>query len=241
MNYQFQLQNIKQQIGNINNQFDDLMNQTQNMASSNVYNIAIEILNIGISLIKIGTQIPNKENDIFNYALQIESIGMQIQNYGNQIKNMNNMNSYMNNNNNINLSMIIPNNNIMMPNQMLGLNLMGINNNNEDWLKGFKMAVEEEKYIEEIEKFDNSPKINIIFKTDQGVTHTLVFKYGTTIDEVLKKYCHRMHEPEFIFKKKKCCLFNARQLKFGDKTKIEDFFPGISNPKVIVNGVNNLI
>ena len=239
MNYQFQLQNIKQQIGNINNQFDDLMNQIQNMASSNVYNIAIEILNIGISLIKIGTQIPNKENDIFNYALQIESIGIQIQNYGNQIKNMNNMNN-MNNNNNINLSMIIPDNNIMMPNQMLGLNLMGINNNDNDWFKGFKMGVEEEKYIEEIEKFDNSPKINIIFKTNQGVTHTLVFKYGTTIDEVLKKYCHRIKELEFICKIKRCFLFNASRLKFGDKTKIEDFFKGISNPKVVVNDVNNL-
>jgi len=237
MNYQFQLQNIKQQIGNINNQFDDLMNQMQNMASSNVYNIAIEILNIGISLIKIGTQIPNKENDIFNYALQIESIGMQIQNYGNQIKNMNNMNN-MNNNNNINLSMIIPDNNIMMPNQMLGLNLMGINNINEDWFKGFKMGVEEEKYIEEIEKYDNSPKINIIFKTTQGVCFSLPFNYGTTIDEVLKKYCHRMHEPEFICKIKKCFLFNASQLKFGDKTKIEDFFHGISNTKVLVNDIH---
>ena len=235
MNYQFQLQNIKQQVGNINNNFDYLMNQIQNMTSSKVYNIAIEILNIGISLIKIGTQIPNKENDSFNYALQIENIGMQIQNYGNQIKNMNNMNN-MNNNNNINLSMIIPNNNIMMPNQMLGLNLMGINNNNEDWLKGFKMGVEEEKYIEEIEKFDNSPAINIIFKNSQGVTHTLVFKYGTTIDEVLKKYCHKIiNEPEFICKKKNCFLFNASQLKFGDKTKIEVFFKGISNPKVVVN------
>ena len=58
----------------------------------------------------------------------------------------------MNNNN------IINNNNIMMSNQMLGLNLM--NNNDEEWPKGFKMKIEEENE----EEYDNSPKINIIFK-----------------------------------------------------------------------------
>ena len=233
MNYQIQLQDIKQQLGNINIRFDELMKQIQNMTSSNLYNIAIQILNIGITMIKIGTQIPNKGNDVFNYTLQIENIGMQIQIIGNQIKNMNNMNN-MNNNN-----MIIPNNNIMMPNQMLGLNLMGMNNNDEDWLKGFKMGVEEVKYIQEI---DNSPKINIIFKTTQGVSHTIPFNYGTTIDEVLKKYFYRTNKPELINQKGKFCfLFNSNQLKFGDKTKIEEFFKGIPNPKVVVNDVKNLV
>ena len=180
-------------------------------------------------MLNIGTQIPNMGNDIYNYALQIENIGMQIQNIGNQIKNMNNMNN-MNNNN-----MIIPNNNIMIPNQMLGLNLMGMNNIDEDWLKGFKMGGEEENYI-------YPPKINIIFQTTQGVARTFVFDYGTTIDEVLKKYFYRINKPEIINQKGKFCFtFNASQLKFGDKTKIEEFFKGISNPKVVVNDVNNLV
>ena len=226
MNYQFQLQNIKQQLGNIDIQFNYLMNQIQNMTSSNVYNMAIQIFYIGINMFNIGTQMPNMGTDAFNYALQIENIGIQIQNIGNQIKNMNNMNN-MNNNN------IIPNNNIMMSNQMLGLNLMGMNNNDEEWLKGFKMGVEE---ANEEEEYDSSPKINILFKTTQGVTHTIVYKYGTTIDEVLKKYLYRINRPELINEKGKFCfLFNARQLKFGDKTKVEDFFKGISNPNVVVN------
>ena len=221
MNYQFQLQNIKQKLGNINIQFDHLMNQMQNMTLFNAYNMAIQILNIGISMLNIGTQIPNMGNDIYNYALQIENIGMQIQNIGNQIKNMNNMNN-MNNN------MIIPNNNIMIPNQMLGLNLMGMNNIDEDWLKGFKMGGEEENYI-------YPPKINIIFQTTRGVTHNFVFDYGTTIDEILKKCFYRINKPELINQKGKFCFkFNASQLKFGDKTTIEEFFKGISNPKVIV-------
>ena len=45
MNYQFQLQNIKQKLGNINIQFDHLMNQMQNMTLFNAYNKAIQILN----------------------------------------------------------------------------------------------------------------------------------------------------------------------------------------------------
>jgi len=227
MNYQFQLQNIKQQLGNIETQFDHLMNQMQNMTSFNVYNMAIQIFNIGINMINIGTQMPNMGNDDFNYALQIENIGMQIQNIGNQIKNMNNINK-MNNN------MIIPNNNIMMPNQMLGLNLMGMNNKDYDeWIKGFNMGIAE---VNGIENVDNINTIIIIFKTTRGLTYTLVFKYGTTIDEVLKKYLHRVNRPDLINQKRKIVfLYNGSQLKFGDKTKVEDFFKGISNPKVVVN------
>ena len=227
MNYQFQLQNIKQQLGNIDTQFTQLMNQMQYMTSFNVYNMAVQIFNIGINMLNIGTQMPNIGNNTFNYALQIENIGMQIQNIGSQIKNMNNMNN-MNNN------MIIPNNNMMMPNQMIGLNLMDMNNNDDEWMRGFNMGVDE---VNEEEEVDNTKKMNIIFKTTQGVVNNLCCKYGTTIDELLKKYLHRVNKPELI--EKLCFLFNARQLKFGDKTKIEDFFEGISNPKVIVNTISN--
>ena len=216
MNYQFQLKNIKQQLGNIDTQFNLLMNQIQDMTSSSVYNMAIQILNIGINMLNIGIQIPNLGNGVFNYSLQIENIGIQIQNIGNQIKNN------MNNNNKI------PNNNIMMP---------GKNNNDEECIKGFKMGDKEANE----EEYDNSPKINIIFKTTQGVTHKIVCNYGTTIDEVLKKYLNTVNKPELINQNKLCFLFNAAQLKFGDKTKVEDYFKGILNPKVVVNDVNHLI
>ena len=73
--------------------------------------------------------------------------------------------------------MIISNNNIMMPNHMLGLNLMDMNNNDEGWLKGFKIRGEEVNYI-------HPPKINIIFKTTRRAIHIFTFDYGTTIDEV---------------------------------------------------------
>ena len=219
MNYQFQLQNIKLQLGNIDIQFGQLMNQNNYMTSSNVYNMAIQILNIGISMLNIGTQAPNMGNDTFNYALQIENIGMQIQNFGNQIKNVNNMNN----------NMTIPNNNNMMMKFNMDMS------KDEEWIKGFKMGLEEINKKEE--EFYDSPRINITFKTTSGVTHTIKFKYGTTIDEVLKKYLNTVKRPDLINTSKMCFLFNASQLKFGDKTKVEDFFKGLSNPKVIVNDI----
>ena len=123
-----------------------------------------------------------------------------------------------------------------MPNQILGLNLMGMNNNVDDeWIKGFNMGIAE---VNEIEKVDNTNIINIIFKTDRGLTFSLFFKYGTTIDEVLKKFFYKVNRPDLINHKGKITfLFNARQLEFGDKTKIEDFFNFIPNPNVVINNL----
>ena len=75
----------------------------------------------------------------------------------------------------------------------------------------------------------------------QGDVHSLVCKYETTIDELLKKYLHRVNKPELINSEKICFLFNASQLKFGDKTKIEDFFKGNSSPTIIVDEVNSIL
>ena len=129
---------------------------------------------------------------------------------------------------------------------MMNMNMMNMNmNSEEEWMKGFKMGVEEINGGQTDDLDDGQPKINVIFKTTQGVTHTLVYSFGTTIDEVLKKYLKRVNREELIndeqSKGKICFLFNAAQLKFGDNTKIENFFKGISNPKVVVNDVNNLI
>ena len=127
---------------------------------------------------------------------------------------------------------------------MMNMNMMNMNND-EEWMKGFKMGVEEVNGGQSDDLDDGKPKINVIFKTTQGVTHTLVYSYGTTIDAVLKKYLKRVNREDLINDEKNkgkiCFLFNAAQLKFGDNTPIEQFFKGISNPKVVVNDVNNLI
>ena len=167
-----------------------------------------------------------------------KSTNNPIENINNNINN--NMN-YMNYMNNINNYMIFPNNNMMMPNPMLGFNLMDINYNDEEWLKAFEFGNEGQTTLQKIDG-----KINIIFRTTQGITHTLSFKYGTTIDEVLKKYLDGINEKECIYNQDEayrnfCFIYSGRRLELGDKTKIEHLFLGWSNPRIIVNDVRNVI
>ena len=104
---------------------------------------------------------------------------------------------------------------------------------------GFGLSLKAEQ---EHNLFLQLKKLNVIFKTTQGTTHTLVYNYGITIDQALSKYLNRVGRPELYDQKsnKICFLFNASQLKFGDQTKIEVFFKGVTNPKVVVNDVHNL-
>ena len=131
--------------------------------------------------------------------------------------------------------------NQMMGNNM-GMDMMGnmmVNAGNEDWMKGLKMAMEEDKQPEE----EPGPKINIVFKTTQGTVTNLVVKHGTTVGKTLELYLKRVGKPELInnLQGRLCFLVNAKQLKFSDTTKIEDFFKNVTLPTVLVNDVNNLI
>ena len=130
----------------------------------------------------------------------------------------------------------------------MNMNMMNMNNmmgmgNDEEWMKGFKMGVEEVNNSgEEMnESNTNGPKMNVVFKTTQGVQHTLVVDSSITIDELLKKYLKRVNRSDLVKSSKICFLYNAAQLKFDNQTKIDVFFNNMSNPKVVVNDVNNLI
>ena len=139
------------------------------------------------------------------------------------------------------------NNNNFMPGIINNFNFMPnmmVNNNSnledEEWLKGFKSAVEE---INNINKEARRSKINVIFKTTQGTTHTMVYNYGTTIDKMLEKYLIRVGKSHLYGDKdnKICFLFNGIRLRFGDQTPIEEFFKDNPNPSVIVNEIINMI
>ena len=146
----------------------------------------------------------------------------------------------MNNMFGMNMGMGMPMN---MNNNMMLMNMMG-GGNDEEWMKGFKMGVDEVKG-------NNEPnfvggKINVIFNTTQGVSHAMAFDLDTTIDQALKKYLGRVGKSELLddienTSSKLCFLFNAQQLKFGDNTKIGQYFQTNLNPKIIVNDVHNLI
>ena len=158
----------------------------------------------------------------------------------NQMPNMFNNNFGMGMNNNFMPNMMMNNNFNFMPNMMMNNNWMP--NENEEWMKGFHLGVQEVNNIYE-EDSNPGPKINIIFKTTKCTTYTMVFNYGTTIDQILKKYLQRIGRHDLYLEKsnKICFLFNAYQLRFGDKTLVEEFFKHITSPKIVVNDVDNLI
>ena len=145
---------------------------------------------------------------------------------------------------NPNFGMGVPMNmNMNMQGMPQGMNMNMAMMDNEEWLKGFQMGVDEVNALAQQESQNDGPKINVIFKTTQGTTTAMVYDYGTSIDKSLEKYLKRVGRPDLYQQKsnKICFLFNAAQLKIGDQTQVENFFKNVQNPKVVVNDVNNLI
>ena len=69
------------------------------------------------------------------------------------------------------------------------------------------------------------------------------FDFGTTIDQALGQYLKRVGRPELIgnLQNKICFLYNAKQLNFGDQSKVEVFFNNMVTPKIVVNDTQNVI
>ena len=128
----------------------------------------------------------------------------------------------------------------MMPG-MVGGN-QGNNAQDEEWLKGFQMGVQEVNNMAKSEENQPGPKLNIVFNTTQGTTHNLVLPFGTTISQAIEKYLKRVGRPELIGNTDKICfLINAQKIKYGDNTPIEKFFQNNPHPKIVVNDTNELI
>ena len=208
------------------------MNDSANIQSS-IFNLSLQIFNMGIQMVSVGTQIQNIGKAINIYKTQIQNIGLQIQNLGNKI------------NDNIN------NNNIMMQNYLNMNNNMIINqNDDDDWMKGFQMGVEEANNINDniinddedwMQRFkmgvkvDNNPKMNFIFTTTSGNKKLLSIPFGTTVGDVLKKYLLEINRPELINNYGKITfVYNAGKIAFDDKNKNEDYFKFNMNPRIAV-------
>ena len=165
----------------------------------------------------------NGQFGMINMRMPIYNMGMPINNIGMPMNPMNMM-----------INMGMPMN---MPFIMGG-------SGNDDWLKGYQLGVEEINTAEnDNDSLKQGPKINIFFHTTKGTKTIVVVNHGTTIEETLEKYLKRVGRPELVNKTedKICFLYNAAQLKFGDKTPVEKFFSSNSSPKVVVNDINNLI
>ena len=152
----------------------------------------------------------------------------------------------------------MPMNNMQMPMNMnmmggmgmggmpMNMNMMGgmgannqMMNDDEDWLQGFKMGVDEINMVGD--QNNSGPKFNVLFTTTIGTKRMMVLNYGTTVDQALRKYLEHMGKKNLINSEKISFLYNAAKLNFGDNTPIEKFFKNITNPKIVVNDVNNLI
>ena len=177
-------------------------------------------------------------------------MGMPNMNMGGNMFNPNmNMNfQNMNMPNMMNMNMGNANMQNMMAMMMMmnnsNMNIPGMNvGGNEDWIKGYNLAMSEENNMNNGNKQqipDN--KINCVFKTTQGVVTNLLIDQGKTMSELIKTYLNRMGKPELFGKKDGVCfLFNASKVDFDCNIKVEDFFTFNGHPTLIVNDVNNLI
>ena len=94
------------------------------------------------------------------------------------------------------------------------------------------MAMNKENQSQE----EPGPKMNVTFKTTQGITTNMVLKHGTTVGESLKLYLKRVGRPDLIdnLQGRLHFLYNTKNLKFNDTTKIEDFFKNDPLPCIIV-------
>ena len=125
-------------------------------------------------------------------------------------------------------------------------NMMGQMGGGEDeeWMKGFKMGVEEVNNPggdNDPDLNTPGPKLNVLFTTTVGTNKNIVLSQSTTIDQALKKYLKTIGKSELINSDKISFLFNATKLNYGDTRTVGEFFRNSTNPKVIVNDTNNLI
>jgi hypothetical protein len=89
-------------------------------------------------------------------------------------------------------------------------------------------------------------KINLIFTTTQGISLNIITSKKYPIGQVLTFYLFRMRKLKVITdlmngKEGICFLFNSIRLTVRDKKTVGHIFEGISNPKIIVNDVDNMI
>ena len=76
-----------------------------------------------------------------------------------------------------------------------------------------------------------------------GSKWELSFGYGVPMDLALTKFLEHVGKPQLKkeIPKKICFLYNAQQIKPGDKKPIGEFFKDNLNPKVVINDMNNLL
>ena len=177
-----------------------------------INNIGIQFLNMGIQMINIGMNMPNNQNDMFNFNQNIQNIINQLENIGMS-----------------NQQMGVP----------MGMNMPPIKMDNSmfdsDFMSRFNDEIIEPQMT--MDRFDDGimepedKKLNIIFEDSTGKKNIVVVDYGTTVDNLLKKYLNILDMPQ----NKVVCIYNMKRLNLGDETKVEDKFGTNSKIVVVIN------
>ena len=86
-------------------------------------------------------------------------------------------------------------------------------------------------------------KMNIIFKTTQGIKTTMILDNNISIGLAIKKFLMRIGKEELIndSDNKLAFLFNAQRYKASDNIKLKDLFQNESHATILVNDVSNII
>ena len=193
------------------------------------------ILNLSNNKV-IGISLDSIKNNNFNSGIilkyAVEEFKNKYTNINQQFMNNNFQMPNMMNNNNFNP-------NFQMPNMMMMNNNNFIPNNN--FIQNFNMNNNIFPGNNMMFNDNNIPKMNIEFKTTKGIRINIEVKYGTTIAELLAIYLKKIERPELIGKSDKIAfLFNVCLLRYGDITPIEQFFKNSTNPKIVVNDLDDL-
>ena len=208
-----QIQNMKMQIRNIESQLDNLIIQMQNNPS-----------NVG--------------NQIDNMSIQMFNLGIQFLNIGNQIPN-NNLMGNMNMNKNMDILKIIEELNKIV-NPQMNMPGMGMPPMNIFPMGPMPMPMPMPMMGSQM-PMNNEMKI--IFDLSGGKKYEFSFKFGTTLNEIFKKFVNefeknneKVDDPNkrFIF------LYCGMRLSFEDKEKIEDYFKHSKEAKITVCDSNNI-
>ena len=220
-----------------------LQNNINHMCYIESSSIGGPILNLTNNKV-IGLTLFGNQGTIINYP--IEDFINRYQN-PQQINMINNFNPNMNINMNMNINNFgIQGLNLGMMNLNIprigGIEGLGNIQNMNQGMGGINCMInnlgeEQEKY-EDIQ-IKSIPKKNVVFKTTSGLTTPMVYDYGTTMDEVLKKYWKHLGKPENIHSNRFCFLFNAKKINYGIKTPVEQYFRSVEIPYITVDDVLN--
>ena len=89
----------------------------------------------------------------------------------------------------------------------------------------------------------SEPVIFVKFRSTTGSSLELFYPISNSVDDLLNLFFREVGKPGLKndIPNKLCFLYNAKQMKPGDKTTLKNFFKNDENPKVVVNDINNLL